>query len=70
MCIRDRFKYDQANEEKGLEGATFEFYKKDEGGNPINVVELTSGADGHILIDGLDAGTYYLKETKAPERCV
>lgn len=63
----DVFKYDQTNEEKGLEGATFEFYQKDEGGNPINVVELTSGADGHILIDGLDAGVYYLKETKAPE---
>ena len=31
------------------------------------MVELTSGADGHILIDGLDAGVYYLKETKAPE---
>ena len=31
------------------------------------IVELTSGADGHILIDGLDAGVYYLKETKAPE---
>ena len=31
------------------------------------IVELTSGADGHILIDGLDAGVYYLTETTAPE---
>ena len=28
---------------------------------------LISGADGKILVDGLDEGTYYLKETKAPE---
>ena len=63
----DVFKYDQTNAEKGLEGATFQFYQKDKEGNPINVVELTSGQDGHIFMDGLDAGVYYLKETKAPE---
>ena len=63
----DVFKYDQTNAEKGLEGATFEFYQKDEEGNPVGVVEWKSGADGHILIDGLDAGVYYLKETKEPE---
>ena len=27
---------------------------------------LTSGADGKFVIAGLDAGTYYLRETKAP----
>ena len=64
----DVFKYDQTNEEKGLEGAKFEFYQKDGEGNPINVVvELTSDANGHIILDGLDAGVYYLKETEAPE---
>lgn len=63
------FKYDQANPEKGLEGAKFELYQKDNEGNVVegSVVELTSDANGNIMVDGMDAGTYYLKETKAPE---
>lgn len=62
------FKYDQADN-VGLEGAKFDFYQKDAEGNKIedSVIKLTSGEDGHIVVDGLDAGTYYLKETEAPD---
>ena len=65
----DIFKYDQAESTKGLKGAEFELYQKDTGGNVIEASKktLTSGADGKILVDGLDAGTYYLKEIKAPD---
>lgn len=61
------FKYDQADESKGLSGAEFELYQKDAEGNPINVIKLTSGNDGYITKGGLDDGRYYLKETKAPD---
>ena len=57
----DIFKYDQADK-TGLVGA--EFTLTDAEGTVIDTV--TSGEDGHVVIDGLDAGTYYLKETKAP----
>lgn len=62
------FKYDQANNAP-LSGATFELYQKDDEGNVIedSVIELTSGENGYAVIEGLDAGTYYLKETQAPE---
>ena len=62
------FKYDQANNAP-LSGATFELYQKDAEGNVIedSVIELTSGENGYAVIEGLDAGTYYLKETQAPE---
>ena len=65
----DIFKYDQADPTKGLEGAVFELYQKDAENNVLEGSKqtLTSGADGKILVDGLDAGTYYLKETKAPD---
>ena len=61
------FKYDQADN-AGLEGAKFELYQKDTEGAVIDdsVMDLTSGEDGYIVVDGLDAGTYYLKETEAP----
>ena len=37
------------------------------GGNaPAEAVEMVSGTDGTFVIYGLDSGTYYLKETKAP----
>ena len=61
------FKYDQADESKGLSGAEFELYQKDAEGKPINVIKLTSGNDGYITKGGLDDGQYYLKETKAPD---
>lgn len=38
-------------------------YRYDTNGNTT----LTSPADGYIYIEGLKAGTYYLKETAAPE---
>ena len=43
--------------------------QKDAEGNKIedSVIKLTSGEDGYIVVDGLDAGTYYLKETEAPD---
>ena len=58
----DIFKYDQADN-TGLAGAEFEL-KNSEG---VVIATVTSGEDGHVVIDGLDEGTYYLKETKAPE---
>lgn len=58
----DIFKYDQADK-TGLVGA--EFTLTDAEGTVIDTV--TSGEDGHVVIDGLDAGTYTLTETKAPE---
>ena len=62
------FKYDSANPETGLSGAVFEIYQKDESGAVItdSKVELTSGDDGYATLDGLDSGTYYIKETQAP----
>ena len=56
------FKYDQANPETGLAGAVFTL--TDGAGKEITV---TSGEDGYAVIDGLDAGTYTLTETKAPD---
>ena len=56
------FKYDQANPETGLAGAVFTL--TDGAGKEITV---TSGEDGYAVIDGLDAGTYILTETKAPD---
>ena len=58
----DIFKYDQANN-TGLAGAEFEL-KNSEG---VVISTVTSGQDGHVVIDGLDAGTYTLTETKAPD---
>ncbi len=62
------FKYDQSTNE-GLGGAKFQLYQKDENGDIIegSVRELISGADGYIVVEGLDGGIYYLKETEAPE---
>lgn len=34
--------------------------------NPSGTAVLTTGTDGKITVNGLDSGTYYLKETKAP----
>ena len=63
------FKYDQSNETTGLEGATFELYQKDSEGSVIasSKVTLTSDKNGYAKADGLDAGTYYLKEVDPPE---
>lgn len=37
------------------------------GTKPSNAVTITSDADGNFTIEGLDQGTYYLKEIKAPK---
>ena len=59
------FKYDSATN-AGLEGAVFKLYDSNaEGAEPIRT-GITSGADGYVTINGLDEGTYYLKETQAP----
>lgn len=61
------FKYDQVTEE-GLEGAVFALYQKDGEGNSIpQSGPLTTDADGYLYVDGLDAGTYFLKEASAPD---
>lgn len=68
--------------EKALAGAEFVLYKTVDTANhyaqltdgkitgwtttEAEATKLTSGADGKIAIKGLDADTYYLKETKAP----
>ena len=73
----DVFKYDQADE-KGRAGAEFALYDEtaiDQDGNLIEgatpVLEgIVSGEDGHVVIDGLDAGKYALVETKAPDNYV
>lgn len=61
-----------------LEGAEFKLYTKEAcadadeyipkktDGTEGEALKLTSGSDGRFEIKGLDAGTYYLKETKAP----
>lgn len=41
-------------------------YKVNTQAADTNVTDIVTVADGDILIDGLDHGTYYLKETQAP----
>lgn len=36
-------------------------------GVPVDAVEMVSNENGKLVIIGLDQGTYYLKETKAPQ---
>ena len=53
-----------------LAGAHFKLYQKDGSGAIIEdsvINDLISGEDGHVTVDGLKAGTYYLKETQAPD---
>ncbi len=59
------FKYDQ-DDNSGLEGATFGLYSDESCSEESLVATVTSGTDGYVTINGLDAGTYYLKETEAP----
>ena len=69
------FKYDQATASTdgdgtltatGLQGAVFQLYQKN--GDETIMIEqsLISDANGNITVNGLDAGTYYLKEIEAP----
>lgn len=57
----DIYKYDQANSDEGLAGAEFTLT-----GSDGTTYTATTGTDGHARIEGLDAGTYTLTETKAP----
>ncbi|GCF92875.1 pilus protein [Enterococcus florum] len=75
-------KHESGNEAQGLGGAEFvvvkkegaseTFLKKDAAGNPTWVANkadadvLTSANDGAFEVTGLAKGTYYLRETKAP----
>ncbi|HIY28748.1 MAG TPA: LPXTG cell wall anchor domain-containing protein [Firmicutes bacterium] len=66
------FKYDQNKgidgEGTALPGAEFTLYSDKAATTPVEGVSpVLTGDDGFATFDGLDAGTYYLKETKAPE---
>ena len=74
---------DGVKDENVLKGAEFKLYKNKECTDEVklvlkngtyypasaseNGVTMVSGDDGKFNIKGLDAGTYYLKETKAPD---
>lgn len=70
-------KVTQSTDENGktvytpLEGATFTLYRNEDCTDVAKTVDQTDGTavsdkDGHISFTGLDEGTYYMKETKAP----
>lgn len=73
-------KQDGDNPDTKLSGAEFKLYSDQsatkevavslaEGAytvNPKGTAVLATGTDGKITVNGLDSGTYYLKETKAP----
>lgn len=48
------------------EACTTEYIPKDTTGAEGSPLEIISDTEGRFTIAGLDAGTYYLKETKAP----
>ncbi len=54
-----------ADAEAGLPGAKFELYSNLESKTVVKEL-LPSDSDGYITVNGLDAGTYYLVETAAP----
>ncbi|WP_164516812.1 SpaH/EbpB family LPXTG-anchored major pilin [Clostridium transplantifaecale] len=60
--------------EKKLEGATFKLQKEASAGvwedlkdNNDSVIELSTDENGELTFEGLEAGTYKLIETKAPD---
>ncbi|WP_136137319.1 SpaA isopeptide-forming pilin-related protein [Vagococcus silagei] len=59
-------KVDQSDQAKRLPGATFEFGKKQ--GTTLTVLEtLVTDNKGEVLTKKYEPGTYFLRETKAPE---
>lgn len=56
-------KKDEATKAILLPGAEFSLYKND---GSLVKSGLTTGADGTVLVNGLDWGSYYFEETKAP----
>lgn len=72
-------KVDSSDNSKGLQGAKFTIqatgadegagtkYVQDDGSLGDTAYEFTSGADGSIAVNGLDAGEYTVVETQAPE---
>lgn len=64
------FKFDQATHAP-LAGATFALYDVDptaEGNENVEPIATgVTNADGEVIFDGLDLGTYYLVETQAPD---
>lgn len=62
-------KIDAENNEKVLEGATFELYDhiKDPTKEETPIATKTTDGKGELNFDGLKAGTYYLYETAAPD---
>lgn len=73
-------KQDGDNKDTKLSGAKFKLYSDQSATeevavslakgvytvDPKGTAVLTTGTDGKITVNGLDSGTYYLKETKAP----
>lgn len=73
-------KQDGDNKDTKLSGAEFKLYSDQSATkevavslakgaytvDPKGTAVLTTGTDGKITVNGLDSGTYYLKETKAP----
>lgn len=60
----DILKYSGSNKANTLKDASFDIYSDAALTNKVG--SLTTGDNGHGLFTGLAAGTYYLKETKAP----
>ena len=56
-------KYDEIGK-NALEGAVFSLYKND---GTVVKEGLTTDTDGKVQVDGLEWGSYYFKETKAPQ---
>lgn len=68
-CAVNVYKFDQANHDNGLPGATFIL------GTELNpdgtvggtIIEGTTDGNGNVVFGGLKDGTYYLQETAAPD---
>ena len=58
---------DYKNEVKLYQDGEFYYPIKDATDKNKEAVEMKSAADGQFNVKGLDAGTYYLKETKTPD---